>query len=161
MKETWEYIDPLTCGKVCANGYQTTKAFLHPQMTNKAFQLSEKQLQGFADLSRPSDAAKNIRAETLLPFAKEPAARTESTIAHVEDPPLRIYKNKYDQRPVSHSPRPNCVIRDEGWAESVREAKEKGWADQRYLGAFKTSPSTGKNPSLPKDDQPFVDKKGP
>ena len=128
-------------------------------MTNKAFQLSEKQLQLFADLSRPSDVAKNNKAETLLPFAKEPAARTEPTFAHVDDPPLRIYKNNYDQPPVSHSSRANCVIRAEGWAESVRKAKEEGWADQRYLGALKASPSTGKNTSLSKDDQPVMDKK--
>lgn len=51
----------------------------HPQKTSQDFQLSEKQLQDFADLSRPGDAATNIGAETLLPFAQEPAARTELT----------------------------------------------------------------------------------
>ena len=161
MKETWEYIDLLICAKACANEYQITEAFLHTQMTNKAFQLSEKQLQLFADLSRPSDAAKNNKAKTLLPFAKEPAARTEFTFAHVDDAPLRIYKNDYDQPPVSHSPRANCVIRGEEWDESVREAREKGWAGQRYLGALKASPSKAKNTSLSTDDQPSMDNKGP
>ena len=156
---------PLASGKTCTNRKQITKAFLHPQKTRQAFQLSEKQLLFFADLSRPSDAARNIRAETLFPFAQEPAARTELTFTRVGDPPLSIYKNKYDQPPVSHElQHPQCVIRYEGPDKSVREAREEGWADERfahYFGALKTSPSTEKNASLSKDDQPSADKEGP
>ena len=161
---------PLASGKTCANGYQITNAFLHPQKTSEAFQLSEEQLQGFADLSRPDDdAAKTIGAETLLPFAQEPAARTELTFGHVEDPPLRIYKNEYDQPPVSYYPRRRrCVRRQDELPVSVREAleiiKSKGWLDQRralQAAALQVSPSTDTNALLSQDDQPSVDKKGP
>ena len=160
---------PLASGKTCANGYQITKAFLHPQKTSQAFQISEKQLQDFADLSRPGDAAKTIGAETLLPFAQEPAARTELTFGHVEDPPLRIYKNEYDQPPVSYYPRRRrCVRRQDELPVSVREAleiiKSKGWLDRRralQAAALQVPPSTDTNALLSQDDQPSVDKKGP
>lgn len=160
---------PLASGKTCANGYQITQAFLHPQKTSYAFQLSEKQLQCFADLSTPGDAVKTIEAETLLPFTQEPAARTELTFDHVEGPPLRIYKNKYDQPPVSHYPRRRKCVRtqDDGLAVSVDEAleiiKKSGWLEQRRADqlAAKASPSTEKDAPLSEDDQPSVDKKGP
>ena len=150
---------PLDSGEICANGYQITKAF----------QLSGKQLHCFADLSRPGDAAKTNGAETLLPFPQEPGARTELTFVHVVDPPLRIYKNEYDQPPVSHYPRHrNCVrirSQDGGTRVSTREAleiaKKKGWLDERrphQLGALKVPPSTEENTSLSKDDQPSKDK---
>ena len=149
---------PLASASTCANAYQITKAFLHPQETSQAFQLSEKQLECLVDLSRPGDPAKNIGAESLLPFTQEPGARTEPTFAHVEDLPLRIYKNKYDQPPVSYLPKSHkCVYFDEeGSAASVREAKERGWVDQRYAHEFGISPSTEKNA---KDDQPSMDEK--
>ena len=154
---------PLTPGKTRTNRYQTTEAFLHPQKTRQAFQLSEKQLQCFADLSKSGNVARTIRAETFLPFAQEPAARTEPTFARVGNPPLRIYKNKYDQPPVSHELQlPNCVIRYEGRAKSFREAMGEGWADQRsahYFGGPKTSPSTEKHTSMSEEDHSSVDTK--
>lgn len=152
---------PLASGKTCADGHQIAKAFLHPQKTSYAFQLSETQLQCFTDLSRPGDPAKNIGAETLLPFAQGPAARTELTFAHVEDPPLRIYKNEYDQPPVSHYPRRRRCVKSQdelpvSVCEALEIAKKRGWLDQRQV-----SPSTEKNAPLSKDDQPSVDEKGP
>ncbi len=146
----------LASGKICANGYQITNAFLHPQKTSQAFQLSEKQLQCFLNPSRPGNAAKSNGAETLLTlllFAQEPTAHTELTFIHVANPPLRIYKNEYDQPPVSHYPRHrNCVrtrSQDGGTRISTREAleiaKRKGWLDEgrsHQLGSLKVSMST-------------------
>ena len=88
------------------------------------------------------------------------AARTEPTFAHVEDPPLRIYKDKYNQPPVSYLPKYHkCVFFDEeGRASSVREAKERGWVDQRYAHEFGISPE--KDATLSEDDQPLMDKNG-
>ena len=159
---------PLASGKIYANGYQITITFLHPQRYYQAFQLSEKQLECFADLSRPGDVPNTIGAETLLPFAQEPAARTELTYAHVMDPPLRIYKNEYDQPPVSHYPRHrNCVrtpSKDEGTLVSICEAldilKKNEWLDQgrpHSLEALKASMLAEQNNSLSKNDQPSMD----
>ena len=158
----------LASGESCANGYQITEAFLHPQKTSRAFQLSEKQLQCFADLRRPGDPAKNIGAETTLPpFVQEPAARTELIVVTAGEPPLRIYKNEYDQPPVTLYPkRRKCVNRQlpVSVPETMDIARKRERMDQartHHFGPLPVSPSTGKNAPLSKDDQPSADKKGP
>lgn len=100
-----------------------TNAFIHPQRTSRAFQLSDHQLQDFANLSRASDSDRSIRADTLLPFAKEPNARVEPTFVRVGQAPLGIYKNEYDKQPLCYIPvLPSCVImEDDPRAASMKE----------------------------------------
>ncbi len=130
-------------GKAYANGHQVTNAFLYPQRASCAFQLSEKQLQDFADLSRASDADGSVDVDALLPFSKELNARIEPTFVSVGEAPLRIYKNEYDKHPVSFIPkRPSCVITEDdprgaSMKEVMKAIKEKGW-DSR---SFQTQPS--------------------
>ena len=123
----------LISGKAYTEGHQITNAFLHPQREGGAFQLSDRQLQDFADLSRVSDADGSIGAGTLLPFSKELNARIEPTFTRKGEAPLRIYKNEYDKYPVSLLPkRPNCVITEDdprgaSMKELMKTIKEKGW----------------------------------
>lgn len=116
---------------------------MHPQTANHAFQLSENQLQGFANLGIADNAAGIAGAETLLPFAKNPDARTELTFARAGQAPLRIYKNEYDRPPFSYVPlQQNCVIRhDEGLEEALRVIKENGWDKETYEELFQAQPS--------------------
>ena len=101
--------------------------------------LSDAQLQLFADLGGAGSAAAHhptgpVGAESFVPFAREPAARTEPTFATLGEGPLRIYKNEYDQRPVMFPPRRSCVNRPEDGMvvkidEALAIAKAKGWLD--------------------------------
>ena len=114
-----------------ANRYQITNAFLHPQKVCRAFQLSETQLRSFAALGRVGSTAKSVDAKTVLPFAKEVDARNEPTFVLWGEPPLRIYKNEYDQPTVAFPNRPRCLIKkgEPGFAsmdETMRIVKEKG-----------------------------------
>ena len=89
-----------------------TNAFIHRQRASSAFQLSENQLKSFANLGSRGDAPNPTSAETILPFAKEQDARTESIISVLGRPPVRIYKNDYDKQPVTVAPRTQgCVIK--------------------------------------------------
>ena len=89
-----------------------TNAFLHPQRASSAFQLSENQLKCFANMGSAGDAPDPAGAETVLPFAKEQDARTESIISELGRPPVRIYKNDYDKQPVTVVPRTqSCVVK--------------------------------------------------
>ena len=95
-----------------ADRYQISNAFLHPQKSTQAFQLSDTQLEHFAQLRQAHDVAKGVSAETLLPFTKEPNARVEPTNVEMGQPPLRIFKNEYDKpRPMLPLPKRKCVIR--------------------------------------------------
>ncbi|KAF6227183.1 hypothetical protein HO133_008625 [Letharia lupina] len=123
-------------------------AFLHPQTAARAYQLSEQQLKSFADLGIAGDAAKSAGAETVLPFAKEPDARTELTFAKVGKAPLRIYKNEYDQPPVSYLPEdPGCVKMGDGesgakFDDLMKFVQEKGWdRAPTYPAPFESQPS--------------------
>lgn len=142
--------DLLNFGTTFANRYQIVNAFLHPQRSSRAFQLSVGQLESFANLGRPIDAARSADAETVLPFAKEANARTELTFGSEGEPPLRIYKNEYDTPPFSPLPvRSSCVIRTgdpraPSWEETMNIMKEKG--------RVKESSSQGNAASSSKDD---------
>lgn len=111
------------------SGSKIINAFLHPQTVAHAFQLSEKQLNCFADLGITGVAAKKTGAETVLPFAKEPDARIELTFVRVGEAPLRVYKNEYDKPPLWYPPlHSGCVERqDEIFDEAMKIVKEKGW----------------------------------
>ena len=117
-------------GKIHTHGYQIINAFLHPQKTHDAFQLSEKQLKSFADLGIADGVANIPCVDTVLPFAKESDARTELTFGRVGEAPLRIYKNEYDKPPVSYLEEvPSCVIpADDIRMEKVMKiVEENGW----------------------------------
>ena len=119
---------PYAFGKTHIHGYQIN-AFIHPQKTSQAFQLSEKQLNSFADLGAADDVANIPYADTVLPFATEPDARTELTFVKVGEAPLRIYKNEYDKQPVSWLPEySSCVItEDERMEKAMKIVQENGW----------------------------------
>ena len=88
-----------------------TNAFLHRQRRSSAFQLSENQLKSLANLGSAGGASTPASAETILPFAKEQDARTEFIISELGRPPVRIYKNDYDQQPATVlPPRQSCVV---------------------------------------------------
>ena len=88
-----------------------TNAFIHPQRASYAFQLSESQLKCFASLGSASDAPNPASAESVLPFAKEQEARTESIISKMGGPPALIYKNNYDKQPLTVvPPTQSCVV---------------------------------------------------
>lgn len=127
-----------------------TNAFLHPQRASCAFQLSEIQLQDFADLSRASDVDGSVGADTRLPFFKELNARIEPTFVRVGEAPLRIYKNEYDKYPVSFIPkRPSCVITEgDPRAASMKEA-------MRFIKEIDRDKPTG-TPSRPFQSQPSL-----
>lgn len=130
------------------SGSDIVNAFLHPQTTAYAFQLSIEQLECFADLGITGNAAETAGAETVLPFAKEPNARTELTFVKVGKAPLCIYKNEYDKPPVSYLPDdPGCVkMGDEGVGQKFDEAmkfvQENGWdKESTYPALFQSQPS--------------------
>ena len=130
----------------CANKNQIIiNAFLHPQTTDDAFQLSEKQLKIFADLGIAGGTANSANAETILPFTKEPDARVEPTFATMGEAPLRIYKNEYDKPPAPFYPkRMNCVITaDERFDRAMKIIEEKGWdrEPRTYPALFQDRPS--------------------
>lgn len=141
-------LNPLSSDTTYANEHQIINAFLHPQTAVHAYQLSEQQLKSFADLGIAGDAAKSAGAETVLPYAKEPDARTELTFAKVGKAPLRIYKNEYDQPPVSYLPEdPGCVKMGDGESGAKFDAlmkfvQEKGWdRAPSYPAPFESQPS--------------------
>ena len=85
-------------------------ALSHPQRESCAFQLSEKQLESFTSLGTRGGAVDG--AVTVIPFVKEPNARTEPTFVTDGNTPLRIYKNEYDKQEVFWWLRQSrCVIR--------------------------------------------------
>lgn len=130
-------------GKTRAHGYQIIHAFLHPQKASHAFQLSEKQLKSFAD------------GDTVLPFAKEPDARTEPTYVRVGEAPLRFYKNEYDKQPVSYLPEvPSCVIMDDERMENAMKiVEENGWEPIIYppLPGFLQDHLSPRDANLPRN----------
>lgn len=136
--------------KTYTNGHQITNAFIHPQRESSAFQLSERQLQDFADLSRASDVDGSVGADTLLPFSKELNARVEPTFVHVGEGPLRIYKNEYDKPPVMLTPkRPSCVItEDDPRGASMKEV-------MKFIKEIDRDKPTG-TPSRPFQSQPSL-----
>lgn len=161
----------LTSDNIHANECQVINAFLHPQATAHAFQLSEKQLKSFVNLGIAGDVAKIAGAETVLPFAKEPDARTELTFIRLGEAPLRIYKNEYDKPPVSHVPLcSGCVRRpDERFEKAMRIVEEKGWdrKARTYPALFQDRPSlrdaysAGDGAaSSSNNESPVADKKG-
>lgn len=131
-------------------GSGITNAFIHPQRESSAFQLSERQLQDFADLSRASDVDGSVGADTLLPFSKELNARVEPTFVHVGEGPLRIYKNEYDKPPVMLTPkRPSCVItEDDPRGASMKEV-------MKFIKEIDRDKPTG-TPSRPFQSQPSL-----
>ena len=149
----------LSSGTIYADRYQIINAFLHPQRTSRAFQLSIGQLERFANLGRPGDAARSVDAETVLPFAEEANARTEFTFRSRGEPPLRIYKNEYDKPPFWGLPvRKSCVIRKgdprfESWEETMKIVKEKGWVKEPSDQSNAASSSKG-DPHATKDKNP-------
>lgn len=60
-------------------------------------------------MSKTKGFAHLADAGALLPFAKEPDARTEITWTWAGEKPLRIYKNDYDRHPPMTIPKMNCV----------------------------------------------------
>ena len=134
---------------------QIINAFLHPQAEDLAFQLSEKQLKCIASLGNAGYAAKTAKAETIFPFSKEPSARTEPTFVYRGEPPLRIYKNVYDQQPVEIIPmNHNCVITqdsEEGksFNETMNIIKGKGWNRPSPKDTHQPEPSKDSTPPSP------------
>ena len=157
-----------TCSrKSFANGCQIINAFLHPQNTDQAFQLSQNQLKYFADLGTAGDPVELARAETILPFVKEPNARTEPTFTMEGEAPLRIYKNEYDKPLVSYPPMlSNCVIR-KGTEEGMKMEKTMKFVQDKYPALFQDRPSpqdaksARDGASSSKDVSPSANKKGP
>ena len=102
-------------------GFQIINAFLHPQNTFDAFQLSEKQIKSFVD----------VGVDTVLPFAKEPDARAERTFVREGEVPLRIYKNEYDKQPESFLPDfPSCVRTEDDGLEKAMKIREGNGRDK-------------------------------
>ena len=144
---------PLIVGNIQANERQIINAFLHPQATVNAFQLSENQLKSFADLGTTGETVKTVGAENVLPFVKEPDARTELTFVRAGQAPLRIYKNEYDMPPIEES---GCVVtEDERYERAMKIVQEEGLYKQarRYPPLFGTyfhgpldEPKDPKNP---------------
>lgn len=165
-------MSPHTSGRTHTHGYQIINAFMHPQKTSQAFQLSEKQLKSFADLGIADDIANIPCVDTVLPFAEEPDARTELTFVRVGEAPLRIYKNEYDKQPVSWLPEyPSCVITEnERMTETMKIVEEQGWYKQPIvyprLSLNHPSPEDESLPrdaassSSPNDDPPSANRKG-
>lgn len=164
-------------GKIHTHGYQIINAFLHPQKTPDAFQLSEKQLKSFADLGITEGVANIPCADTVLPFAKETNARTELTFVRVGEAPLRIYKNEYDKQPISYLEEvPSCVIPadDERMKMAWKIVEENGWDKeplaypplpgllQANVFPGNADPSRdGASSSSPKEGPPSANRKGP
>lgn len=157
----------LDSGKANADGDQITNAFIHPQKKPEAFQLSQNQLTDFMNLGRAGDSVTKSNAETVIPFNKEPDARTEYTSTRVGEPPLRIYKNEYDKPPTSLWPkRPSCIIKrgDPRAAyieETIKMVEEKGWDKHHPNGLSLRDAFSPANASFssPKEDPPSVNEK--
>lgn len=145
----------LIVGNIQINERQIINAFLHPQATSYAFQLSENQLKSFVDLGITGEAVKIPGAENVLPFAKDPDARTEPTYVTAGEAPLRIYKNEYDMPPIEYAPEESgCVVlEDERYERAMRIVKEEGlWKHaRRYPAIFQDQPSLRDAYSAPND----------
>ena len=153
---------PMSSGKTYTNEHQIINAFVHPQENSYAFQLSEKQLKRFASLGVAGNAATFAGAETVLPFAKESDARTELTFGKAGEAPLRIYKNEYDQPPVSYLPEGgSCVI-----TQDDRLEKAMKFVQEMYPALFQDRPSLrdaylpSEGASSSKEGPPSASKKG-
>ena len=113
---------------------------MHPETTARAFELSDEQLKSFANLGAAGHGAQSVNAETVLPFAKNPDARTELTFGIIGEAPLRIYKNKYDAQPDEAPDMPSCVVREgdelaERAEKAMKFAEESGWIEEARLNA--------------------------
>ena len=102
---------PLSLNLTDADRGQIINAFIQPQRTYHAFEISRKQLNSFTSLGVPDPSAKSSSAEAILPFAKEPDTRTKLAYVRAGEGPLRIYKNHYDKPPIAYiSEETDCCV---------------------------------------------------
>lgn len=127
----------------------------------------------------PDAAAKPSSAGAILPFAKEPDARTELAYVKAGEGPLRIYKNDYDKPPTAYiSKESDCVFREDDKRaapieETIKRLKEGYYQDAlaadpnpsasqiSFYGAATGVAEQTPSSSSSKDDAPSADKKSP
>lgn len=150
-------------------GSEVINAFLHPQCSPNAFQLSEAQLTSFADLAATDRATTLASAGSILPFVKEPEALTVPTVTGMGEAPLRIYKSEYDKPPpILRLPEENCVVMQGDENDPRAASMEKAWRDVREkfpeLLRPETDPqdtkSSASGPSSSKDGPPSTKREG-
>lgn len=120
-------------------------------------------------MRKADDTVEDPDADVLLPFAKEPDARTEITYREVGQAPLRIYKNDYDMEPDELLSAQHCVVkygdkndpRAVRWEETEAETMKLIEQSERDLASRRDASSrTNASPSSSKDDPSSPNKKG-
>lgn len=121
-------------------------------------------------MHKADDTVKDPDADVLLPFTKEPDARTKLTYREVGQASLRIYKNEYDMQPDELLPAyPRCVVnygdkndpRAVRWEETEAETMKLIEQSERDRASRRDASSRANgSPSFAKDDSSSANKKG-
>ena len=138
-------------------------ALSHPQGTTSAFQLTDQQLESFASLGIGDKAARTPSVATVIPFVKEPIARTEHTYVTNRNIPLRIYKNEYDKQPVCPWLMPSkCVVMLGDKSDPRAAVMEKAMGEvPRLIKEFEQDEKRRKQAALSQSESSLGDASSP